>query len=1224
MVRFVQKGTHAWLLLLSICSSPTWAIDHPLTDQPIHREQPDSPYLPLAPLRTSPLLAPFGSVQVNTNALGMNILGDAANEPSLAVDPTDPSRIVIGWRQFDNVTSNFRQAGWAYSTDGGLNWTFPGVLEPGVFRSDPVLNVSPTGEFYYNSLRVPGYICDVFRSANGGQSWPNQAYAFGGDKAWMTVDHTNGMGRGNIYCAWNSGVGCCSGRIFTRSTDGGLTWMEPIGITGYTWLGTLSVGPGGELYVVGGYPAFRVVKSVNAQDPSVTPSFGPATSLNLGGGVPFGDPNPEGTLGQPWIVTDHSTGPNHGNVYVLSTTGSSEFWTDIRFVRSTNGGTTWSPPIRVTDDPPDGNIAHWFGTLSISPNGRLDAIWNDNRESPNDWYVVRTYYSYSIDGGQSWSANYAFTPPWNVTLGYPNQQKIGDYYHMVSDDTGANLAYAATFNGEQDVYFVRLLPNDCNRNGQPDDQEIATGASHDCNANQLPDECEADCNHNGYFDDCDLADGQSQDCNFNSIPDECDISSGTAPDCNTNGIPDSCDISSGASTDCDLNSVPDSCDLATGAPDCNQNMIPDICDVQSGFSEDCNSNLVPDSCESGHSVDCNANSVIDLCEIGIGTARDCNRDGVLDECEMLDEFADCDGNGQYDSCELLGPHKSLLYDSSDRVRIPRNSELEPATELTVELWMLETALSSGTRYFFQTGSFFGPGFTLSGSTQLEFWIREAQFGTAIIRDPTPLSAYRGQWHHIAITYSSVLNTRTLFVDGLIKATGPSLGLLSYANDNLYLGGSLANGFRGQIDEVRYWRTARAQQQIQDFMHRRLDGNEAGLIAYYNFDTDAGQTVLDASGNGNHGSLGDNTNPGGDPADPTIVAGGAPLVMTDCNQNSTLDVCEVDLPDCNQNGTFDTCDLVSGAAFDCNQNMIPDSCDIASGISFDCNANGIPDSCDLQTGTPDCNQNGVPDSCDIASGASPDCNQNHIPDLCDLASGFSRDCNMNGVPDTCDIASSHSIDCDSDSIPNECDPDTMPPSPNPPFLSFLALSSTATSVHLRSFALADCQSPEPEYFFDFTSVAGGTSGHDSLWQLSADYVDTGLSANALLRYRVRGRDRALPSPNLTGYSSEIICATAIQSPSHVVVTRQPPSTLTATAVGPFSNMGFGNTGFYFEVRPLAAGPVNQWVASSSITLNNVSQETAYLFRVKARNWQGSETAFTPWRTLPSPNPWAVNP
>ena len=46
--------------------------------------------------------------------------------------------MMIGWRQFNSIQSDFRQAGWGYTTDGGIHWTFPGVLENNVFRSDPV------------------------------------------------------------------------------------------------------------------------------------------------------------------------------------------------------------------------------------------------------------------------------------------------------------------------------------------------------------------------------------------------------------------------------------------------------------------------------------------------------------------------------------------------------------------------------------------------------------------------------------------------------------------------------------------------------------------------------------------------------------------------------------------------------------------------------------------------------------------------------------------------------------------------------------------------------------------------------------------------------------------------------------------------------------------------------------------------------------------------------
>ena len=69
--------------------------------------------------------ASFTSFQVNVNASGKNILGDAANECSISVDPTNGSKMTIAWRQFNDVTSNFRQGGWGYTTDGGMHLDLP-------------------------------------------------------------------------------------------------------------------------------------------------------------------------------------------------------------------------------------------------------------------------------------------------------------------------------------------------------------------------------------------------------------------------------------------------------------------------------------------------------------------------------------------------------------------------------------------------------------------------------------------------------------------------------------------------------------------------------------------------------------------------------------------------------------------------------------------------------------------------------------------------------------------------------------------------------------------------------------------------------------------------------------------------------------------------------------------------------------------------------------------
>ena len=66
------------------------------------------------------------------------------------------------------------------------------------------------------------------------------------------------------------------------------------------------------------------------------------------------------------------------------------------------------------------------------------------------------FYSYSTNAGVTWARNVPVSTSFNPFLGYPNQNKIGDYITMVSDNTEADVAYTATFNGEQDVYYVRV------------------------------------------------------------------------------------------------------------------------------------------------------------------------------------------------------------------------------------------------------------------------------------------------------------------------------------------------------------------------------------------------------------------------------------------------------------------------------------------------------------------------------------------------------------------------------------------------------------------------------------------------------------------------------------------------------------------------------------------------------------------------------------------------
>jgi hypothetical protein len=396
------------------------------------------------------------TTQVNVDANGMNIVGDAANEPSIAVDRTNPNRMAIGWRQFNTISSNFRQAGFGHTIDGGQTWTFPGVIEPGVFRSDPVLESDAYGNFYYNSLAVtPTYFCDVFTSLDGGASWGNKTYAQGGDKQWMTIDKTGGMGMGHIYAFWTSYYSVCAPGHFTRSTDGGITYEDCVTITNNPYWGTLAVASNGDLYVGGSIGNnFLVAKSTNAKNPGQMVSWNMATTVSLDGTISFGSgPNPGGLLGQTIIAVDTSGGTYHGNLYLLCSVSrnSNPDPLDVMFARSTNGGVSWSSPMKINDDA--GTSAYqWFGTMSVAPTGRIDVVWLDTRDNPGS-YLSALYYSYSLDGGVTWSPNERLSDFFNPHVGWPNQNKMGDYFDMISEDFGAHLAWAATFNGEQDIYY---------------------------------------------------------------------------------------------------------------------------------------------------------------------------------------------------------------------------------------------------------------------------------------------------------------------------------------------------------------------------------------------------------------------------------------------------------------------------------------------------------------------------------------------------------------------------------------------------------------------------------------------------------------------------------------------------------------------------------------------------------------------------------------------------
>ena len=105
--------------------------------------------------------------------------------------------------------------------------------------------------------------------------------------------------------------------------------------------------------------------------------------------------NPGGLAGQIFLAVDRSGGPTNNNIYmVASVSPFGGNGTDVMFSRSTDGGATFSAPHRINDDPVNPNKWHWFGTIGVAPNGRIDSVWNWTREmlriTPTRSYSILT------------------------------------------------------------------------------------------------------------------------------------------------------------------------------------------------------------------------------------------------------------------------------------------------------------------------------------------------------------------------------------------------------------------------------------------------------------------------------------------------------------------------------------------------------------------------------------------------------------------------------------------------------------------------------------------------------------------------------------------------------------------------------------------------------------------------------------------------------------------
>jgi len=148
------------------------------------------------------------------------------------------------------------------------------------------------------------------------------------------------------------------------------------------------------------------------------------------------------------------------------------------------------------------------------------------------------------------------------------------------------------------------------------------------------------------------------------------------------------------------------------------------------------------------------------------------------------------------------------------------------------------------------------GFRLRGPNGLRhfFWgnDHDENLPTNILLDTTGPSS--NGWHHFALTFNG--SQTRWYWNGVPIGNPRTAAGINVVAANHRIGARLdAEYFHGYMDEIRIWNVARSAADIADTFQRELNGDEAGLVAYWNFE---GNLVDRAGGNNNGTPIGNAT------------------------------------------------------------------------------------------------------------------------------------------------------------------------------------------------------------------------------------------------------------------------------------------------------------------------------------------------------------------------------
>ena len=350
------------------------------------------------------------------------------------------------------------------------------------------------------------------------------------DKNWIAVDnHTDVNGGpnkphdhkiGTIYVCWSfdsSTIIPAQQIVLMRSTDGGHTWGGTVPGDNtpkqLSQKGAISgigcqeaIGPHGEVYVTWYDNQLGDIMQVKSTDRGQT--FTPARPIASITGVNDQFPGQEfRNLSIPTSAVD-----GKGNVYVAvasqnaegapavggqleqspkhphvndprdegaagETTGKPGSGADIVLFKSTDGGNTYTGPVRVNHDIKTGDADQFQPWMAVTPKGQVDVSYFDRRNDHNGLFID-TYLSRSNDGGQHFKDTRVTHRVWDPRINPPTSTSgefIGDYQGIVADDKfaipfwndtqAANLLRRSRgYSPWQQVYSARI-PNDPKHGG---------------------------------------------------------------------------------------------------------------------------------------------------------------------------------------------------------------------------------------------------------------------------------------------------------------------------------------------------------------------------------------------------------------------------------------------------------------------------------------------------------------------------------------------------------------------------------------------------------------------------------------------------------------------------------------------------------------------------------------------------------------------------------------